>query len=280
MDWLVIKRPGVSGNGSGNYGARSEAGDSFDEFCRNNEQSRSIDSNDLINDSTISIIEADEEAVPPADKLYSSHSVPASADEISSFTEYEGIVLAGFPRRPGLAETLGTTADIALKKTAIEELSTNVFLDKDEAFHRMVKGFTGFKYGQLHAIFLLLTDKAVYFLRKRTNGSFSNENVVSFRDLMHIEIGLNCQTLAFHARVEKFSLSTGNEAVTRGLISDISSLVVKRLSSPAQLTRLVSSAAVQGEASIKMWLRHALKNQVRSSGWDISMWLKLTVPGL
>ena len=129
-----------------------------------------------------------------------------SADEISSFAEYEGIVLAGFPRRPGLAETLGTSADIALQKSAIEELSMNVFLDKDEAFHRIVKGFTGFKYGQLHAIYLLLTDKAIYFLRRRTNGGFSSENVVSFHDFKHVEIGLNCQTLAFHAKDETFSL--------------------------------------------------------------------------
>lgn len=264
VDWLSIKRPGLNDNVTSDYETRSDDADSFDEFCHNNDR-KSVDSNDIKNDSTISVVEADDEAVQPV-REPSSNSVPVS--DVSSLAEYEGIVLAGFPRRPGLSETLGMSADVSLKKTAVEELSMNVLLKKDEVFHRMVKGFTGFKYGQLHCVNLLLTDKAIYFLRMQTNGSFTCENVLQFHDLKQIEIGLNCQSLAFLAKKERYSLSTANEAVTRSLISDISSIVAKSLQSAAQLTRLVTSTAVQGEAAIKKWLRNTLENQVKDEAWE------------
>ena len=189
---------------------------------------------------------------------------PVPVPQGSSFAEYEGIVLAGFPRRPGLSETLGTTSDIILKQPAIEKLSLSIFENKDEKFHRFVKGFTGFHYGQLHEVLLLLTSKAVYFLRQQTDVGFTIEHSINFQELKHIEIGVNCQHLAFVAKNEKYSFSTANEAVTRSLVSDISSLVLRGLSSSAQLTRLISSTAVQGQQAIKKWLRRqALQDQVK-----------------
>ena len=187
---------------------------------------------------------------------------PVPVPQGSSLAEYEGIVLAGFPRRPGLSETLGTSSDVVLQQREIEGLELSLFESKDEKFHRLVKGFTGFHYGQLHAVHLLLTDKTVYFLRKQSNGQFTVEHSITFQDLKHIQIGVNCQHLAFVAKYEKYSFSTANEALTRSLVSDISSLVIKSLKSPSQLTRLVSSAAVQGQQAIKKWLRHVLEDQV------------------
>lgn len=279
IDWLSIKKPGMPEEGTSDHETRSEAGDSFDEFCHNNDR-KSVDSNDVINDSTISIVEAEDEAVPIAPEP-ASNSVSVS-EVSSSLAEYEGIVLAGFPRRPELSETLGTSADVSIKKSTIDELSLNIIEDNGETFHRLVKGFTGFKYGQLHCVYLLLTDKAIYFLRKQPNGSFSCESVVCFRDLKQIEIGLNCQSLAFVARTEGYLLSTANEAVTRSLISDISSLVVKCFASATQLTRLVTSAAVQGEAAIKQWLRHALKTQTLNMEvlcFSLVHWMCFSGPG-
>ncbi len=257
VDWLSVKKPTLSENGTASYGNRSDCGDSFDEFCHNNDR-KSTDSNEVVNESTISLVEAElaEESLPMVN-----HN-PVPIPQASSLTEYEGIVLAGFPRRPGLSETLGTTSDILVKQPAVEELALSIFESKDENVHRFVKGFTGFHYGQLHAVHLLLTDKAVYFLRKQTNVGFSIEHLINFAELKHIEIGVNCQYLAFVAKNERYSFSTANEAVTRSLVSDISSLVVRGLSSPAQLTRLVSSTAVQGQQAIKKWLRHALEDQV------------------
>ena len=254
---MSIKKPTLSENGTATYENRSDCGDSFDEFCHNNDR-KSTDSNDDINESTISLIEAEfaDDTSPRLDNE------PAPVSQVSSHAEYEGIVLAGFPRRPGLSETLGTTSDIDIEQPAIKELALGVFENKDEKIQRFVTGFTGFHYGQLHLVHLLLTDKSVYFLRKQTNVKFSIEQSINFQELKHIEIGVNCQHLSFLTKTEKYSYSTANEAVTRSLVSDISSLVVRGLSSPAQLTRLVRSTAVQGQQVIKKWLRHALEDQV------------------
>ena len=278
VDWLSIKKPSLSENGTTSYDNRSDCGDSFDEFCRNNER-KSTDSNEVINESTISLIEAElaEENLPRVN-----HD-PAPATQESSLAEYEGIVLAGFPRRPDLSETLGTTSDIVLEQPAIDELALNMFENKDEKIQRFVKGFTGFHYGQLHLVHLLLTDKSVYFLRKQTNVKFSIEHTINFQDLKHIQIGVNCQHLAFVAKNEKYSFSTANEAVTRSLVSDISSLVVRGLSSPAQLTRLVSSTAVQGQQVIKKWLRNVLEDQITMEMevlcFSLAHWMCFSGPG-
>lgn len=218
-----------------------------------------MDSNDIINESTISLVEAElaDETLPKIN-----HD-PVPVHQGTSVADYEGIVLAGLPRRPGLSETLGTTSDVILKQPTIDELALNLFENKDEKISRFVKGFTGFHFGQLHVVHLLLTDKGVYFLREQSNMGFTVERVINFQELKHIEIGVNCQHLAFVTNNEKYSFSTANEAVTRSLVSDISSLVVRDLSSPAQLTRLVSSTAVQGQQAIKKWLRHALEDQVQ-----------------
>ena len=149
-----------------------------------------------------------------------------------------------------------------VEQHAIEKLACSIFDSKDEKFHRFVKGFTGFHYGQLHAVHLLLTDKSVYFLRKQSNGGFTTEHSINFQELKHVEIGVNCQYVAFVAKNEKYSFSTANEAITRSLVTDISSLMVRGLASPAQLTRIVCSTAVQGQQAIKKWLRTALEKQV------------------
>lgn len=257
-DWLIIKKSLLSENDTTGHEDRSECGDSFDEFCHN--ARKSTDSNeDVINESTISLVEAEfaDEDFLKADRK------PAHVTEGSNHAEYDGIVLAGFPRRPGLLETLGTTSDVAAKQPLIDALTLSVFRNENEKFHRMVKGFTGFHYGQLHMVHLLLTDKAVYFLRRQSDQESTIEHSVNFTELDHIEIGVNCQHLSFLGKDEKYSFSTANEAVTRSLVSDISSLVVRGLSSPAKLTRLVSSTAVQGQQAIKKWLRHhVFKDQV------------------
>ena len=255
VDWLSVKKPTLSETGEGS----SDCGDSFDEFCHNNDR-KSTDSND-INESTISFVEAE---LADEASLKVNHD-PVLIHQGTSGADYEGIVLAGLPRRPGLSETLGTTSDVVLKQPATEELALNLFENKDEKINRFVKGFTGFHFGQLHVVHLLLTDKGVCFLRKQLNMDFSVERLINFQELKHIEIGVNCQHVAFVTSTEKYWFSTANEAVTRSLVSDISSLVVKDLSSPAQLTRLVSSTAVQGQQAIKKWLRHALEDQVRIS---------------
>ena len=268
VDWLSIKKPALSENRVD----RSDCDDSFDEFCHNNDR-KSTDSNDIINESTISLVEAElaDETLPKIDH----DSVPIHQG--TSVADYEGIVLAGLPRRPGLSATLGTTSDVVLKQPEIDELALNLFENKDEKINRFVKGFTGFHFGQLHVVHLLLTDKGVYFLRKQSNMGFSAERLINFQELKHIEIGVNCQHLAFVANNEKYSFSTANEAVTRSLVSDISSLVVRDLSSPAQLTRLVSSTAVQGQQAIKKWLRHALEDQVQILTKKMFWWANLLV---
>ncbi|CAB4008208.1 Hypothetical predicted protein [Paramuricea clavata] len=278
VDWLSIKKPTLSENGTASHKGRSNCGDSFDEFCHNNDR-KSTDSNDIINESTISLVEAE----LADDTLPKVNHNPVPAPQGFSLAEYEGIVLAGFPRRPGLSETLGTTSDIILKQPAIEKLSLSIFENKDEKFHRFVKGFTGFHYGQLHEVLLLLTNKAVYFLRQQTDVGFTIEHSINFQELKHIEIGVNCQHLAFVAKNEKYSFSTANEAVTRSLVSDISSLVLRGLSSSAQLTRLISSTAVQGQQAIKKWLRRqALQDQTLDMEvlcFSLVHWMCFSGPG-
>ncbi|XP_028393593.1 pleckstrin homology domain-containing family M member 2-like [Dendronephthya gigantea] len=270
----------VLGNGPGSRNGNQDKTmipmDSFPD--REQHDIKSTDSNDVIDESTISLVEAehDDEPLPKVD-----HN-PFPIHQGSYPSEYEGIVLAGFPRRPGLSETLATTSDVAFQQHAIEKLALSIFDAKDETFHRFVKGFTGFHYGQLHAVHLLLTDKSVYFLRKQSGDSFTTEHSINFQELKHVEIGVNCQYVAFVSRNEKYSFSTANEAITRSLVTDISSLMVRGLSSPAQLTRIVSSTAVQGQQAIKKWLRSALEKQtidVEVMCFSLVHWMCFSGPG-
>ncbi|XP_063965249.1 pleckstrin homology domain-containing family M member 2-like [Lytechinus pictus] len=97
-------------------------------------------------------------------------------------------------------------------------LMLEIFKIEDENYQKLIRLSTGHMEGNLLQAFILLTDLAIYILRRgERNGRFSTESRTLYHDLDYVLIGLNFQSvqLVCKNRRKHFWLTTGSRSLTR-----------------------------------------------------------------
>lgn len=107
-------------------------------------------------------------------------------------------------------------------------LMLEIFKIEDEKFCKLLRMSTGHMEGNLLPAFLLLTDLAIYILRRGDrNGRFSTESRILYDDLDYIVIGLNYQSVqcVCKNRRRHFWLTTGSESLTRFFLHSVRDVI-------------------------------------------------------
>ncbi|XP_048581148.1 pleckstrin homology domain-containing family M member 2 isoform X2 [Nematostella vectensis] len=272
------------------------SGDSLDQFCRDADFGSSYNlSTELVVQPTVLECHNDEITLPKEstenrgrDKVDEDEGETSSLSMLQSSTEYEGIIL-GLPKRQTLQDTPGNLCDSHVDANTVLVLSLEIFKHSDEQFQQMFHVTTGHHFGQLQSAYVMLTNYAVYLLRKvsfRAEASFHTDISISYATLRKVEvrrsfeIGLNCQTVTVSSRNQQFTICFGDEACTRAFITSLTSHVSRASPAPS-LSNLVSNIAVQQETDISRWMAHHDKLQTANSNvlcYSLAHWCGLSGP--
>ncbi|EDO41439.1 predicted protein [Nematostella vectensis] len=265
------------------------SGDSLDQFCRDADFGSSYNlSTELVVQPTV--LECHNEITLPKkstenrgrDKVDEDEGETSSLSMLQSSTEYEGIIL-GLPKRQTLQDTPGNLCDSHVDANTVLVLSLEIFKHSDEQFQQMFHVTTGHHFGQLQSAYVMLTNYAVYLLRKvsfRAEASFHTDISISYATLRKVEIGLNCQTVTVSSRNQQFTICFGDEACTRAFITSLTSHMSRASPAPS-LSNLVSNTAVQQETDISRWMAHHDKLQTANSNvlcYSLAHWCGLSGP--
>eukprot|EP00731_Ephydatia_muelleri_P015406 Em0008g1126a len=120
-------------------------------------------------------------------------------------------------------------ADIRVDSNTKLVLSLDVLFTTEEEAHqeRLVQVNTPYSVGLYRIAYVLVTNIAVYILRKDgTDGHYSREVGIQYKDFEHIVVGLDWQSLVlvYTSKLrtqEKYVLLTGSEAVSRSITESI-----------------------------------------------------------
>ncbi|XP_072175127.1 pleckstrin homology domain-containing family M member 2-like [Diadema setosum] len=124
-------------------------------------------------------------------------------------------------------------------------LMLEIFKIEDEKFHKLLRLSSGHMEGNLIPAFILLTDLAIYILRRgERNGRFTTESRVMYKELDYVLIGLNYQSilLVCKYRRRQFWLTTASEDLTRFFLHCVKS-VMKSSQIPGPLCELTDPTA-------------------------------------
>lgn len=270
-----------------------QSADSLDQFCRDFDSSMNLTSDVSLNSALFQVY--DNKGQDLCDDR-SSKELPTNTDrdcmlskddDIEEGSEhntasYEGIIL-GLPKRPSLSEIPVKTCDISVDQNTVLSLSLEVFEKNGEQFHRMLLFTCGHLGRHLFFVHVLLTDGAIYLLKKvpsNEGASFIVQLVFPFPTLKKIEVGLNCQTVTLTSKLHKCVLFVADEAVTRDFLSSLTSMIVKS-GQGSLLPKIVSSSTFQQETPIKRWLSEQETMQAFSTDiicFSFVQWCGLTGP--
>ncbi|KAK3721614.1 hypothetical protein QZH41_008291, partial [Actinostola sp. cb2023] len=273
------------------------SGDSLDQFCRDADFGSSLNlSTEVSVQPTVKECHNEQPTVAeekPDDQKTGDEKPSAKADDAPSniveniASEYEGSfeirmrIILGLPKRPSLQDISGTSCDVRIDTNTLLLLSLEIFKHSEEQFHRMLRTSTGHQFGQLQCAHVMITDFAVYLLRKvkfREETSFHTDLVIEFSNVKSVEIGLNCQTVTVASRKEKFDITFGDEAVSRSFISSLTAQM-SRASPSLSLSNLVSSSSLQQESALAKWMskdKHLNMSSPNVSCFSLVHWCGLT----
>ncbi|XP_078373307.1 pleckstrin homology domain-containing family M member 2-like isoform X1 [Oculina patagonica] len=244
--------------------------DSLDQFCKDFESSCNLTSEMSLNSATVQLCDNKAEPDLCNEEINEEHGFPNNDNQQLTTTvkesdqgslnadkapSYEGIIL-GLPKRPLLRQIPVTSCDISVDQNTMLTLSLEVFEKNGEQFHRMLVVMCGHLSSQLYFVYVLLTDHAIYLLKKvpsHEGKSFQVHLAFSFATLKKIEVGLNYQTVTLASKTQKCVLFVADEAVTRDLLSSVTSMIVKS-GQGSLLSKIVSTSTFQQETLIKKWM--------------------------
>lgn len=250
-----------------------QSADSLDQFCKNFESSVNLTSEMSLNSPTLQLCDNKEKTQDLHDsknckeqsgiftnddcmqQSTADHIEGNAANDADKSARYEGIIL-GLPKRPLLQEIPVTSCDIRVDQNKMLALSLEVFQKNGEQFHRMLLFACGHLGKQLYFVHVLLTDHAIYVLKKvpsEEGAVYFVHLVFPFGILKKIEVGLNCQTITLASKSQQCVLFVGDEAVTRDFLSSLTTMIVKS-GHGSLLSKIVSTATFQQETGIKKWL--------------------------
>ncbi|XP_020626010.1 uncharacterized protein LOC110063376 [Orbicella faveolata] len=253
--------------------------DSLDQFCKDFGSSVNLTSETSLNGATLQLCDnkgwsdlGDSESNKEQGfSIHDSLVLTTSTDNtdhgslnVDTSPSYEGL-----PKRPLLRQLPVTSCDVSVDQNTKLTLSLEVFEKNGEQFHRMLVLLCGHLSSQLYFVHVLLTDHAIYLLKKVPSHEGKNFQVhlaFPFTTLKKIEVGLNCQTVTLASKSQKCVLFVADEVVTRDFLSSLTSMIVKS-GHGSLLSKIVSTSTFQQESLIKKWICE-LEN-VKSCSMDI-----------
>ncbi|XP_057304537.1 uncharacterized protein LOC130641654 isoform X2 [Hydractinia symbiolongicarpus] len=209
--------------------------DSFDRFCRRG-------SPDLgsITDEQGVLAEADNASSPVgvAPKITRenlTHSPISSSISRSSIDKLNdarldtksGILLPALPRRPNYKEATELMCNVTLDQSAKVLISLEVFENPTESLVQMFIVSIGHFAGLNYTMNLLISNLTIYLLKTRdtVNSGFINMLSINFDSVNKVQIGLNYQDIFIFHDHGCLHVSTGDEIVTRSIVSTIKSII-------------------------------------------------------
>ncbi|XP_072036604.1 LOW QUALITY PROTEIN: pleckstrin homology domain-containing family M member 2-like [Amphiura filiformis] len=115
-------------------------------------------------------------------------------------------------------------AEIIVDNNAKLYLMLEIFKNEHEEFKKLVRMSTGHSEGDLEPLFVLLTDQAIYLLRRGERlHRYITETRIVFNDLDYISVGMNYQTIQLVCanRRNQFWLNTGDEQLSRYFLQEL-----------------------------------------------------------
>ncbi|XP_071945049.1 pleckstrin homology domain-containing family M member 2-like isoform X2 [Antedon mediterranea] len=107
-------------------------------------------------------------------------------------------------------------------------LMLEIFKNESEEFRKMFHLTTGHSEGDIQPVFLLLTDQALYLLRKGDSDlSYSVESRIQYNDLDYISVSLNYQIIQLVCvnRRKQYWLSNGCESSTKYFLDELKQIM-------------------------------------------------------
>ncbi|XP_019627988.1 PREDICTED: pleckstrin homology domain-containing family M member 2-like [Branchiostoma belcheri] len=115
-------------------------------------------------------------------------------------------------------------ADVKVDNNTLLFLMLEVFKEEGEQFSKMFRMSTGHMEGDLHSVYVLITDFCMYLLRKGSGDQqFECEDAIRHNDLDYISISLNHQYVQIVCtnRRKQFWVDTGDELLTRMFVTHL-----------------------------------------------------------
>ncbi|XP_066297276.1 pleckstrin homology domain-containing family M member 2-like [Branchiostoma lanceolatum] len=115
-------------------------------------------------------------------------------------------------------------ADIKVDNNTLLYLMLEVFKEEGEQFSKMFRMSTGHMEGDLHSVYVLITDFCMYLLRKGSGDQqFECEDAIRHNDLDYISISLNHQYVQIVCtnRRKQFWVDSGDELLTRMFVTHL-----------------------------------------------------------
>ncbi|XP_002737998.1 pleckstrin homology domain-containing family M member 2-like [Saccoglossus kowalevskii] len=113
-------------------------------------------------------------------------------------------------------------ADMKIDNNTKLYLMLEIFKNESEEFMKMIHMSTGYMEGDVKPVFILLTDQAIYLLRKGDGDVlYQTESMITYNDIDFLSVNVNYQsvTLVCANRRNQYCLSTGDEQLTRYFLS-------------------------------------------------------------
>lgn len=136
-------------------------------------------------------------------------------------------------------------------------------LDENERFLKMFVTREGQNEGQSSHICVVVTDRSIYLLKQNSvDHRFIKESVIPFRELDYISLCINSQVIGIVCanRRRQFWLTTGDEEVTRSIISCLSHAME---ASPFNIPKLsVLTDATAQQIAMKKYLAQETKSSI------------------
>lgn len=209
--------------------------DSFDRFCRRGSPDVSS-----ITDEQGVLAEQDNASSPVgvAPKITRenlTHSPISSSISRSSIDKLNdarldtksGILLPALPRRPNYKEATELMCNVTLDQSAKVLISLEVFENPTESLVQMFIVSIGHFAGLNYTMNLLISNLNIYLLKTRdtVNSGFINMLSINFDSVNKVQIGLNFQDIFIFHDHGCLHVSTGDEIVTRSIVSTIKSII-------------------------------------------------------
>lgn len=123
---------------------------------------------------------------------------------------------------------------LRLTENTLLYLTLEIFELVEEQFYKMFPAFTGFLKGIPEIIFIVLSNKYLYFLRPGNREErLHKEASIVFSEIDYIYVGINYQEFLIVCtdREKAFQICTGNHNLTRSIISNLE-IAIRRTQQP------------------------------------------------
>ncbi|XP_041378484.1 pleckstrin homology domain-containing family M member 2-like [Gigantopelta aegis] len=114
---------------------------------------------------------------------------------------------------------------IYLDNNALLHLMLDIFTDENEQLQKMYSTREGHADGQVRTVFVVVTNKCLYLLHQReSDRQFRTDAIIAFKevDFVALSFGLQIINIVCTNRRKQFWLTTGDEMLTKAIVSTLS----------------------------------------------------------